>query len=103
MHGRPGVAFRVATFNAGLAVGVLPYTTQRLPRVVEALASLDVDLLFVQEFWLDTHWQALCDAVRSKLPYVFRPKPVSPPHGAVCTKEQLAPLVACAKKHCAGL
>jgi endonuclease/exonuclease/phosphatase family metal-dependent hydrolase len=97
------MAFRVATFNAGLAVGVLPYTTERLPRVVEALVALDVDLLFVQEFWLDAHWQALRDAARSKLPYALRPDPISPSRGAVCTKEQLAPLVACAKKHCAGL
>jgi len=97
------VVFRVATFNAGLAVGVLPYTTERLPRVVDALVALDVDLLFVQEFWLDAHWQALRDAARTKLPYAFRPAPVSPPRPGVCTKEQLAPLVACARKHCAGL
>ena len=97
------VAFRVATFNAGLAVGVLPYATERLPRVVEALAALDVDLLFVQEFWLDSQWQALCDVARAKLPHAFRPAPLLPPSGAVCTKEQLAPLIACAKKHCRGL
>jgi endonuclease/exonuclease/phosphatase family metal-dependent hydrolase len=97
------VAFRVATFNAGLAVGVLPYATERLPRVVEALVALDVDLLFVQEFWLDSHWQALCDAARVKLPYAFRADPAVPMRGGVCTKEQLAPLMACAKKHCRGL
>jgi endonuclease/exonuclease/phosphatase family metal-dependent hydrolase len=97
------VAFRVATFNAGLAVGVLPYATERAPRVVEALAALDVDLLFVQEFWLDSHWQALCSAVRAKLPHTLRPEPLLPPRGAVCSEEQLAPLIACAKKHCAGL
>ena len=100
---RSDVSFRVATFNAGLAVGVLPYATERLPRVVEALVGLDVDLLFVQEFWLDSQWEALRDAARTKLPYAFRPEPVLPTHGAVCTEEELAPLMACAKKHCAGL
>jgi endonuclease/exonuclease/phosphatase family metal-dependent hydrolase len=99
---RKDVTFRVATFNAGLAVGVLPYATERLPRVVDALVALDVDLLFVQEFWLDTHWNLLRDAARAKLPYTFRPDPVLPQRGAVCTAEQLAPLVACAKKFCAG-
>jgi endonuclease/exonuclease/phosphatase family metal-dependent hydrolase len=97
------VALRVATFNAGLAVGVLPYSTERLPRVVEALAALDVDLLFVQEFWLDEHWDALRRATATKLPHTFRPVPAQPARGAVCTKEALAPLIACAKKHCAGL
>jgi endonuclease/exonuclease/phosphatase family metal-dependent hydrolase len=97
------VAFRAATFNAGLAVGILPYTTERLPHVVDALAALDVDLLFVQEFWLDSHWQALRTAVRAKLPHALRPQAALPSRGAVCTEEQLAPLVACAKKHCAGL
>jgi endonuclease/exonuclease/phosphatase family metal-dependent hydrolase len=97
------VAFRVATFNAGLAVGVLPYASERLPRVVEALALLDVELLFVQEFWLDSHWQALRDAVRAKLPHAIRPEPAMRPRAAVCTKEQLGPLLACAKKHCTGL
>jgi endonuclease/exonuclease/phosphatase family metal-dependent hydrolase len=98
-----GVAFRVATYNAGLAVGVLPYTTERVPRVIEALAGLDVDLLFVQEFWLDAHWQALRHATAAKLPYTFRPDPVLAARGGVCSREQLAPLLACAKKHCAGL
>jgi endonuclease/exonuclease/phosphatase family metal-dependent hydrolase len=34
---------------------------------------------------------------------VFRPDPLLPAGGAVCTKEELAPLVACAKKHCRGM
>jgi endonuclease/exonuclease/phosphatase family metal-dependent hydrolase len=93
----------VATFNAGLAMGVLPYSTERLPRVVEALAGLDVDLLFVQEFWLDEHWLALRRATAARFAHAFRPHPALPARGAVCTKEELAPLIACAKKHCAGL
>ena len=97
------MTLRVATFNAGLAVGVLPYSTERLPRVVEALTALDVDLLFVQEFWLDEHWEALRRATAASLSYAFRPPPVLPPRGSVCTREELGPLIACAKKHCAGL
>jgi endonuclease/exonuclease/phosphatase family metal-dependent hydrolase len=95
--------FRVATFNAGLAVGVLPYTTERLSRVVGALAELDVDLLFVQEFWLDAHWAELVGALASRLPNAFRPAPAQPPRRAACTAHQLAPLVDCAERHCAGL
>lgn len=56
----PGL--RVATFNAGLAVGMLPHCSERLELIVRALADLDADLLFVQEFWVDTHWQELTRA-----------------------------------------
>lgn len=93
---------RVATFNAGLAIGVLPHVTERLPHVVEALAALDVDLLFVQEFWLERHWQALQAALTKRMPVALRVEP----RGLVtrpCTEAQLAPLARCADQHCAGL
>jgi endonuclease/exonuclease/phosphatase family metal-dependent hydrolase len=93
---------RVATFNAGLAVGYLPNVRERLPRVVEALSALDVDLLFVQELWLDEHWERLTSALAKRLPHAFRPPHVVVASGG-CTKEQLAPFIACANKHCAGL
>jgi endonuclease/exonuclease/phosphatase family metal-dependent hydrolase len=90
---------RFATFNAGLATGVLPYVTERLPHVVRALSELDVDVLFVQEFWLDAHWDELVRA--APLTHVFRAPPAQP-RGA-CTREELAPLEACVDKHCKGL
>ncbi len=93
---------RVATFNAGLAVGYLPNVKARVPHVVEALSALDVDLLFVQEFWLDEHWDRLGDALAKRLPHTFRPPHVAVASGG-CTQEALAPFVACANKHCAGL
>jgi endonuclease/exonuclease/phosphatase family metal-dependent hydrolase len=96
--------FRIATFNAGLAVGVLPYSTERVPYVLSALAALDLDLLFVQEFWLDSHWLALCDALKPKLPFHARAEPVG---GAAnrggCQAAELAPLRRCAEEHCGGL
>jgi endonuclease/exonuclease/phosphatase family metal-dependent hydrolase len=94
--------FRAATFNAGLAVGMLPNATERLPHVIEALAALDVDLLFVQEFWLDRHWQALESALRPRLPVALRLKAVAGA-GQPCTLAQLAPLKSCAEAHCGGL
>ncbi|WP_437563378.1 endonuclease/exonuclease/phosphatase family protein [Sorangium sp. So ce542] len=95
--------FRIATFNAGLAVGVLPYATERVPRVVEALAALDVDLLFVQEFWLDAHWDLLRRALESRLPHALRPEPAHPAPRAACSASQVRPLVACAEAKCSGL
>jgi hypothetical protein len=67
---------KVATFNAGLAVGVLPNVGERLPHVLQALSALDVDVLFVQEFWLESHWDALCTRVRERFPHALRPKPL---------------------------
>ncbi len=97
------MTLRVATFNAGLAVGLLPYATQRLPQVIESLAALDVDLLFVQEFWLEPHWSLLCRALSPRLPHTFRPEPVHlSPQGA-CTADQVKPLMVCAEARCAGL
>jgi endonuclease/exonuclease/phosphatase family metal-dependent hydrolase len=97
------VPLRVATFNAGLAVGVLPHSTERLPRVIESLAALDVDLLFVQEFWLDAHWERLRAALAPQLPHAFRAEPVHRAPHAPCTVDQVRPLVACAEARCAGL
>src|SRR3954447_10384179 len=68
------VMIRIATFNAGLAVGILPNVTARLPHVLRSLSNLDVDLLFVQEFWLENHWEALRALVGEKLPYFVRQK-----------------------------
>src|SRR4051794_19592041 len=54
--------FRVATYNAGLAVGVLKYTDERVEPLVRALSTERLDLLCVQEFWLEEHWQKLVHA-----------------------------------------
>ncbi|HEY8077047.1 MAG TPA: endonuclease/exonuclease/phosphatase family protein [Labilithrix sp.] len=93
---------RVATYNAGLAVGVLPNATARLPLVIDALAALDLDLLFVQEFWLEPHWERLRTALEPKLPHAFRPAPIAPPARA-CREADVRPFVDCAITHCDGL
>lgn len=94
--------FRLATFNAGLAVGVLPRVTARLPGAIKASAQLDVDLLFVQEFWLDAHWEQLQARVRGELPFSLRPVSLAAGPGR-CTVQQLQALQQCAESHCAGL
>lgn len=96
------MAFCLATYNAGLAVGVLPYASERVPHVLTALGSLTVDVLFVQEFWLESHWQELVSALSHRLPYTLRPAPTLRAVPA-CRQEELAPLRQCAEAHCAGL
>jgi endonuclease/exonuclease/phosphatase family metal-dependent hydrolase len=97
------VPLRLATFNAGLAVGLLPHTTERLPYVLSALGALDVDVLFVQEFWVDVHFEALRRAVAARWPHVFRAEPFHPVQAGSCTGAEVGPLVRCAERHCAGL
>jgi endonuclease/exonuclease/phosphatase family metal-dependent hydrolase len=93
--------FRVATFNAGLAMGVLKHVDERVDPLVRALAEQPVDLLCVQEFWLEEHWQKLVAATSRALPNTFR---LPPDHGmSGCEKDETAPLVACAESRCAGL
>ncbi len=99
----PG-AFRVATFNAGLAVGYLPYAEQRAAPVIDALARAPVDLLCVQEVWLEEHWQALRAASAARFPYAYRLPPAGDARAAgACPRAELDPLAACAREHCGGL
>lgn len=90
--------FRVATYNAGLAVGVLKYADERATPVVQTLAGEDVDLLCVQEFWLEEHWRMLTEATAKRLPSTFR----LPAEGKAmsCGEAEVAPLAACAAAKC---
>ncbi|WP_437639268.1 endonuclease/exonuclease/phosphatase family protein [Sorangium sp. So ce854] len=93
--------FRVATYNGGLAMGVLKYVDERAEPLIRALAEQPVDLLCVQEFWLEEHWQKLVAATSSTLPSTFRLPPGHEDGG--CSKQETDPLVACAAQRCAGL
>jgi len=76
--------------------------TERLPHVIAALAELDVDVLFVQEIWLDAHWEELKQRLEPRLPHSLRPAALHAKRGR-CTAEQLSALRECAEIHCAGL
>jgi len=87
--------FRAGTFNAGLAVGVLDHAEARVEPIVEALADEPLDLLCVQEFWLEEHWQKLVQATSERLPNAYRL--AADPGGAPgCAPEEVGRLAACA-------
>ncbi|WP_437959832.1 endonuclease/exonuclease/phosphatase family protein [Sorangium sp. So ce119] len=98
---KPATPFRVATYNGGLAMGVLKYVDERAEPLIRALAEQPVDLLCVQEFWLEEHWQKLVAATSSTLPGTFRLPPGHEDGG--CSRQETDPLVACAAQRCAGL
>lgn len=90
----------VATFNAGLIANV-GYLDARAARVVDALAELEADVLCVQEFWSEEHWDALVAANADVRPHVLR---IEAMPGAVgqCTPDEFEPLRTCAELACAG-
>lgn len=94
--------FRVATYNAGLAVGVLKYADERVEPLIQALSEQPVDLLCVQEFWLEEHWKRLANATAATLPNTYR-LPLEAPEPSGCSDAEVRPLVACALRSCGGL
>jgi endonuclease/exonuclease/phosphatase family metal-dependent hydrolase len=92
-------AFRALTFNAGLAVGILPHARERAPKIGAALAGLPVDLMCVQEVWLEEHWADLERGARPRFQHTFRPTPAaSGPER--CNKRELEPVIDCMRQYC---
>ncbi|WP_044249127.1 endonuclease/exonuclease/phosphatase family protein [Chondromyces apiculatus] len=87
--------FRAGTFNAGLAVGILAHADARAEPVVKALAEEPLDLLCVQEFWLEEHWHQLTNATAERLPNTHHLAP-DPGGTALCAPEDLGRLAVCA-------
>lgn len=96
----------VGTYNAGLAPGFVPFTEQRTPLTIAAIADESFDLLCVQEVWEPAAVDALRDATRDQYPSTFFPAP-DPGEllstGPACELESLAPLSACVTTTCGGL
>lgn len=93
---------RAATFNAALAPAFAPLVAERTQPVLAALraSASNLDLLCVQEFWLDAHWQALTASVASELPHAVRQKPR--PGSGTCSVEELGALGQCLQTACPG-
>lgn len=70
--GAADTGMEVGTFNAGLADGFVLFARERAPRVFDALAAQDLDVLCVQEVWTGDDWDDLTEATQSKLPHTFR-------------------------------
>lgn len=89
----------VATYNAGFAVGFVPYAEERVGVTTAAAGVLPVDVLCGQEFWAVEHRQALYDAAGA-LPHTFD-LPADPGEcEPACTAEETDPLQACMDENC---
>jgi len=98
--GSTGATFRVATYNAGLALGYEPYVTERKPLIQGQLSAVagNLDALCVQEYWEEQDFADLKTAVASDLPHANRPAPVPGPQA--CTTSELDTLFGCLGQSC---
>lgn len=88
----------VATYNAGLALGFVPGAEDRAQPTADAVASLDADVVCVQEVWQPEHvalfesgWDhTLMPAAQQEFG-----------DGAACTDEELSGLLECVDENCA--
>jgi|SoiMethySBSTD1v2_1073268.scaffolds.fasta_scaffold05815_4 endonuclease/exonuclease/phosphatase family protein len=94
---------RLATFNAGLAVGVLEHAAERAPVVVSALQREPLDVLCVQEFWHESHWRDLVSGLSGRMSQRLRPPPIGSAVGAPCKRREIAAAEACVNANCAGV
>src|SRR5688572_9933050 len=81
--------FRLATFNAGLAVGALEHAAERAPAVVQALSRETLDVLCVQEFWHESHWRSLVETMGDRMSQRLRPPPVESHAGPPCKRREI--------------
>jgi endonuclease/exonuclease/phosphatase family metal-dependent hydrolase len=91
---------RTATFNAALAPAFAPLVSERGEPLISALAAsaAELDLLCVQEFWLDEHWSALRDSAASQLPNALRFEARA--GSGTCSEEELGGLGQCLQTSC---
>lgn len=93
---------RASTFNAALAPGFEPRSAQRLPAVLSALgaAARDLDVLCVQEFWVDSDFGQLLSVTAESLHESVHPAPV--PGTGACTASELDSIGGCVQTRCAS-
>ncbi len=97
---------RAGTYNLGLAPGFVPFTDERAPLTIQALADQPLDVACVQEVWRESDVTALQNATASKLPYSNFPAPnpgTTTGTEPACEGSALDSLQGCVATSCAGL
>ena len=103
--GESGDPTVIATYNAGLAVGFVAGAEDRAPKVADAIAALDADIVCLEEVWLPEHVTAVEDAAADSFPHQTFAEPFLPEStGApACAKGDLDDLLACVGDTCGGV
>lgn len=99
----PRPTFRAATFNAGLATGVLPHVEQRARLQAQKLAEQDLDLLCLQEVWLEPEWNVIQSTLRPALPHALRPPPSTGGEAQGCAPAEFQSAMSCLATRCSRI
>ncbi|GMV38927.1 MAG: hypothetical protein AMXMBFR64_06430 [Myxococcales bacterium] len=96
---------RVATFNTGLAHGYVKLAAERLDAIVDAVATLDADLVCLQEVWEPGDIAAIIDGAKTAFPHeyhVITDGGTDDTEEPACSADEAAPLKECVELHCTG-
>jgi endonuclease/exonuclease/phosphatase family metal-dependent hydrolase len=97
-----GFELRALSYNSALAPDFEPFTSERKVQIETALASLasQLDLLCVQEYWMDQDFDALARQLADDLPHRLRQGPK--PGSGSCNEHDLNELGGCLAQACLG-
>ncbi len=96
---------RLTTWNAGLADGFVPYTPERRPLAIAAIAAIDADVVCLQEVWQDADVDAVIDGAAATFPHTYHVATNDdasvglPP---ACTPGEAGPLKVCVEAGCSA-
>lgn len=100
----PPEPLTAVTFNAGLAVGFVAGAESRLDPVAEAIATLDADVVCLQEIFLPDQVAAVRTASEGSFPHQFYPDPLPPESGPTpacdASEGELDGLLGCLESSC---
>lgn len=93
------------TYNGGLGPGFMKLATPRIPAVVEGVASLDSDVLCLQEIWTAGAAAAVTDALEGAGMETYAEDTTGENETGkdVCTAEQIQSMVDCVAANCADV
>lgn len=96
-----GKARAFVTYNLGLATGYVSYAAERRPKLLELLATVDADVLCLQEVWTQDDVDAVVAGAAATYPYshyvMLKDTELGPP---ACTETETAPIRACIDANC---
>jgi endonuclease/exonuclease/phosphatase family metal-dependent hydrolase len=91
----------VVTYNAGLAPGFVDGAASRTPLIAAAVASLDADVVCLQEVWTPGDIAAVKAATAQAFPHQLWPEGGQETlDDAGCTTEETGRLIGCVRNNC---
>lgn len=94
----------MTSYNVGLALNFVPYTNERLAVNADLLSGYDSDVMCFQEVWLDDQVEAINEAIRDRLPYIYTVPPGQIyADDAACTEQEVTGLAQCSRAQCPEL